>query len=124
MLELNEVGRLTFRCTEPLLVDDYTTNRSTGSFIIIDPTTNATVGAGVIRVIATAHASPERGASRERPAVASGPLRCAGHVGSDAAVHGPVRSRQVDAWPPPWKRLSCAQADPPSCSTGTICATG
>jgi len=57
-LELNEVGRLTFRCTEPLLVDDYTTNRSTGSFIIIDPTTNATVGAGVIRVIATTHASP------------------------------------------------------------------
>jgi bifunctional enzyme CysN/CysC len=57
-LHLNEVGRLTFRCTEPLLVDDYTTNRSTGSFIIIDPITNATVGAGVIRVIATAHASP------------------------------------------------------------------
>ncbi len=49
---------MTFRCTEPLLVDDYTTNRSTGSFIIIDPTTNSTVGAGVIRVIATAHASP------------------------------------------------------------------
>jgi bifunctional enzyme CysN/CysC len=58
MLELNEVGRLTFRCTEPLLVDDYATNRSTGSFIIIDPITNATVGAGVIRVIATTHASP------------------------------------------------------------------
>jgi bifunctional enzyme CysN/CysC len=57
-LELNEVGRLTFRCTEPLLVDDYTTNRSTGSFIIIDPSTNATVGAGVIRVLATTHASP------------------------------------------------------------------
>ena len=57
-LDLNEVGRLTFRCTEPLLVDDYTTNRSTGSFIIIDPITNATVGAGVIRVIATTHASP------------------------------------------------------------------
>ncbi len=57
-LELNEVGRLTFRCTEPLLVDDYTTNRSTGSFIIIDPTTNGTVGAGVIRVLATTHASP------------------------------------------------------------------
>jgi len=58
-LQLNEVGRLTFRCTEPLLVDDYTTNRSTGSFIIIDPVTNATAGAGVIRVIAAAaHASP------------------------------------------------------------------
>jgi bifunctional enzyme CysN/CysC len=58
-LQLNEVGRLTFRCTEPLLVDDYTTNRTTGSFIIIDPITNATAGAGVIRVIAAAaHASP------------------------------------------------------------------
>jgi bifunctional enzyme CysN/CysC len=57
-LELNEIGRVTFRCTEPLLIDDYTTNRTTGSFIIIDPETNGTVGAGVIRVIATTHASP------------------------------------------------------------------
>ena len=57
-LALNEIGRVSFRCTEPLLVDDYTTNRTTGSFIVIDPTTNATVGAGVIRVIATTHASP------------------------------------------------------------------
>jgi bifunctional enzyme CysN/CysC len=58
VLGLNEIGRVSFRCTEPLLVDDYTTNRTTGSFIVIDPITNATVGAGVIRVIATAHASP------------------------------------------------------------------
>ena len=57
-LDLNEIGRVTFRCTEPMLVDDYTTNRTTGSFIIIDPSTNGTVGAGVIRVIATTHASP------------------------------------------------------------------
>ena len=57
-LELNEIGRVSFRCTEPLMVDDYTTNRTTGSFIIIDPATNATSGAGVIRVIATTHASP------------------------------------------------------------------
>ena len=57
-LGLNEIGRVTFRSTEPLLVDDYTTNRTTGSFIVIDPSTNATSGAGVIRVIATTHASP------------------------------------------------------------------
>jgi bifunctional enzyme CysN/CysC len=57
-LILNEIGRVSFRCTEPLLVDDYTTNRSTGSFIVIDPATNRTIGAGVIRVIATTHASP------------------------------------------------------------------
>ncbi len=57
-LGLNEIGRVSFRTTEPLLVDDYTTNRTMGSFIIIDPSTNGTVGAGVIRVIATTHASP------------------------------------------------------------------
>jgi bifunctional enzyme CysN/CysC len=57
-LGLNEVGRVRFRSTEPLTVDDYTTNRSTGSFIIIDPVTNGTVGAGVIRVLAATHASP------------------------------------------------------------------
>jgi len=57
-LTLNEIGRVSFRCTEPLLVDDYTANRATGSFILIDPATNGTVGAGVIRVIVSAHASP------------------------------------------------------------------
>ncbi len=57
-LELNEIGRVSFRTTEPLLVDDYGTNRTTGSFIIIDAQTNATAGAGVIRVLATTHASP------------------------------------------------------------------
>jgi bifunctional enzyme CysN/CysC len=57
-LSLNEIGRVRFLCTEPLLVDDYTSNRTTGSFIIIDPATNGTVGAGVIRVIASTHASP------------------------------------------------------------------
>ena len=57
-LRLNEIGRISFHTTEPLLVDDYTTNRTTGSFIVIDPATNATAGAGVIRVISTAHASP------------------------------------------------------------------
>jgi bifunctional enzyme CysN/CysC len=57
-LELNEIGRVSFRTTEPLLVDDYANNRTTGSFIIIDAQTNATAGAGVIRVLATTHASP------------------------------------------------------------------
>jgi bifunctional enzyme CysN/CysC len=57
-LELNEIGRVSFHCTEPVLIDDYATNRTTGSFIVIDPQTNATAGAGVIRVIAMTHASP------------------------------------------------------------------
>jgi bifunctional enzyme CysN/CysC len=57
-LDLNEIGRVSFHTTEPLLVDDYGANRTTGSFIVIDPQTNATAGAGVIRVLATMHASP------------------------------------------------------------------
>ncbi|MGB6002992.1 MAG: GTP-binding protein [Ornithinimicrobium sp.] len=47
-LGLNEIGRVTLRTTQPLLCDDYSTNRATGSFILIDEATGATVGAGMI----------------------------------------------------------------------------
>ncbi len=47
-LGLNEIGRVTLRTTQPLLCDDYATNRATGSFILIDEATGATVGAGMI----------------------------------------------------------------------------
>ena len=47
-LGLNEIGRVTFRTTEPLFFDAYRNDRSTGSFILIDETTNATVGAGML----------------------------------------------------------------------------
>ena len=47
-LELNEIGRLTMRTTQPLFFDPYRRNRETGSFILIDEGTNATVGAGMI----------------------------------------------------------------------------
>ncbi len=47
-LSLNEIGRVRLRTTAPLFVDDYATNRGTGSFILMDETTNDTVGAGMI----------------------------------------------------------------------------
>ncbi len=47
-LGLNEIGRVTLRTTQPLLCDDYATNRATGSFILIDEATGVTVGAGMI----------------------------------------------------------------------------
>ena len=47
-LELNEIGRLSLRLSNPLLVDEYRRNRVTGSFILIDESTNDTVGAGMI----------------------------------------------------------------------------
>ena len=51
-LNLNEIGRLTFRSQQPLFFDEYRRNRETGSFILIDETTNRTVGAGMINGIA------------------------------------------------------------------------
>jgi len=53
-LKLNELGRVTLRTQVPLLLDDYTRNSATGSFILIDPDTNVTVAAGMVRDTAPA----------------------------------------------------------------------
>ncbi len=47
-LKLNEVGRVRLRCSAPLMVDPYSRNRTTGSFILIDEATNDTVAAGMV----------------------------------------------------------------------------
>ncbi len=47
-LELNDIARVRLRLSEPLAVDAYADNRSTGAFILIDETTNDTVAAGMI----------------------------------------------------------------------------
>ena len=48
-LKLNELGRVTLRTQQPLLLDEYSRNPATGSFILIDPVTNGTVAAGMVR---------------------------------------------------------------------------
>ncbi|OFJ51729.1 sulfate adenylyltransferase subunit CysN [Mycolicibacterium grossiae] len=48
-LKLNELGRVTLRTQVPLLLDEYSRNSATGSFILIDPDTNGTVAAGMVR---------------------------------------------------------------------------
>lgn len=47
-LELNDIGRVQIRTTQPLYFDAYRKNRATGSVILIDEFTNETVGAGMI----------------------------------------------------------------------------
>jgi bifunctional enzyme CysN/CysC len=47
-LELNDIGIVRLRLSEPLCVDPYAENRETGAFILIDEATNDTVGAGMI----------------------------------------------------------------------------
>jgi sulfate adenylyltransferase subunit 1 (EFTu-like GTPase family) len=47
-LTLNDIGRVHLRTSVPLAFDAYTSNRRTGSFILIDESSNETVGAGLI----------------------------------------------------------------------------
>jgi bifunctional enzyme CysN/CysC len=47
-LELNEIGVVRLRLPEPLCVDPYAENRTTGAFVLIDEATNETVGAGMV----------------------------------------------------------------------------
>ncbi|HMD57759.1 MAG TPA: GTP-binding protein [Solirubrobacteraceae bacterium] len=51
-LALNDIGRVHLRTSAPLVFDPYTSNRRTGSFILIDEASNGTVGAGMIAAAA------------------------------------------------------------------------
>ncbi len=62
-LTLNEIGRVQFHTNQPLFYDEYRTNRSTGSFILIDEATNNTVGAGMLLGRTHSDQRPTRSAS-------------------------------------------------------------
>ncbi|HEU0336465.1 MAG TPA: GTP-binding protein [Gaiellaceae bacterium] len=47
-LDLNDIGRVRLRLAEPLAVDPYAANRTTGALILIDESTNETVAAGMV----------------------------------------------------------------------------
>jgi sulfate adenylyltransferase large subunit len=47
-LELNDIGVVRLRLSEPLAVDPYAVNRATGAFILADESTNDTVAAGMV----------------------------------------------------------------------------
>jgi bifunctional enzyme CysN/CysC/sulfate adenylyltransferase subunit 1 len=61
-LEMNEIGSVEFEAHLPLFFDPYSSNRTTGSFILIDSLTNATVGAGMIQeAVSAAQIAQEQG---------------------------------------------------------------
>ena len=45
---LNDIARIAFKTTKPLVYDAYRRNRQTGAFILVDEATNATVAAGML----------------------------------------------------------------------------
>jgi len=47
-LALNDIGEIRLKTSTPLVFDGYSTNRLTGSFILIEPGTNATIAAGML----------------------------------------------------------------------------
>ncbi len=47
-LQLNEIGRVKVSLDAPIALDGYSSNRTTGAFIVIDRLTNGTVAAGMI----------------------------------------------------------------------------
>jgi sulfate adenylyltransferase subunit 1 len=48
-LGLNDIGTVRIRLAEPLAVDPYVRNRSTGSFLLVDESSGATAAAGLVR---------------------------------------------------------------------------
>jgi sulfate adenylyltransferase large subunit len=44
----NEIGRIEIQVSTPLAADDYMSNRTTGSLVIVDPHSNATLGAAMV----------------------------------------------------------------------------
>jgi bifunctional enzyme CysN/CysC/sulfate adenylyltransferase subunit 1 len=48
-LVMNDIGEVRLRTAKPLVFDGYTTNRLTGSIVLVEPSTNATVAAGMLR---------------------------------------------------------------------------
>ncbi|GAB5404711.1 MAG: sulfate adenylyltransferase subunit CysN [Aureliella sp.] len=47
-LQLNEIGRCTVTLSQPIFLDPYRRNRTTGAFIVVDRLTNVTIAAGMI----------------------------------------------------------------------------
>ena len=47
-LAINDIGVIRLKISKPIVFDGYTTNRLTGSFILIEQGTNATVAAGML----------------------------------------------------------------------------
>ncbi|OBG78855.1 MULTISPECIES: adenylyl-sulfate kinase [unclassified Mycobacterium] len=70
-LQLNELGRISLRTQVPLLLDEYSRNPSTGSFILIDPHTNGTVAAGMVLRDVSAQTSSPNTVRHESSAVAA-----------------------------------------------------
>ena len=86
-LAMNGMGVVEVETLQPLSIDAYAENRTTGSFVLIDMETNATVAAGMIRDVRAAGGATKTGLGR-----VSAEERAArwGHGGAHVALRGPA----------------------------------
>ncbi len=118
-LKLNELGRISLRTQVPLLLDEYSRNASTGSFILIDPDTNGTVAAGMVLRDVPAHTrKPEH-----RAAPVAGQRRRSAVQGPDGVVHRTVGLRQVVGGHAGRAEAARKRPCPLTFSTVTTCGT-
>ena len=82
-LEMNSIGVVNLSLLQPVAVDVYRENRSTGAFILIDPVTNATVAAGMIVAVS------DRAAKSLGPVTSEERLARFGHQGGVLELTGP-----------------------------------
>lgn len=47
-IQMNDIARIQIKTAGPVMIDEFNSNRQTGSFILVNPNTNETVAAGMI----------------------------------------------------------------------------
>ena len=84
-LNFNDIGLVEIESIQPLTVDSYSTNRLTGSFVLIDAVTNLTAAAGMIRETNT-----EADSALTNAVTAADRVARWGHSGAHIHLTGPV----------------------------------
>jgi sulfate adenylyltransferase large subunit len=84
-LNFNDIGLVEIESIQPLTVDSYSTNRVTGSFVLIDTVTNLTAAAGMIR-----ETNAEANTAPTNVVTAADRVARWGHSGAHIHLTGPV----------------------------------
>ena len=84
-LNFNDIGLVEIESMQPLTADSYSTNRITGSFVLIDAVTNLTAAAGMIR-----ETNVETETSITNMVTAADRVARWGHYGAHIHLTGPV----------------------------------
>jgi sulfate adenylyltransferase large subunit len=92
-LNLNDIGMVEIESIQPLTADSYSTNRITGSFVLIDAVTNSTAAAGMIR-----NTNAEANTTMTNMVTAADRVARWGHYGAHIHLTGPAAFADAAEW--------------------------